>query len=294
MANIEDVKNDPNYIQVHEFGFVGLVDIMGDDSSITQAARVSYGQGTKSVSDERALIRYLMRHRHTSPFEMVEVKFHIKLPIFVMRQLVRHRTANLNEYSGRYSVMCDEFYVPTADYLMPQSTTNKQGRSGALFPEEKGIITNLISDTQKMCYDIYKRLIEEGSIGENYPGLARELGRIILPVSNYTECYWKIDLRNLFHLLGLRLDPHAQKEIVDFAQAMYDLLKDKLPLSFEAFEDYQRQAKTFSRMELVLIKDLVSNGINDLCTQETITQAGLELGMSKREITEFIEFFNIK
>ena len=237
--------------KLHEHGFVRFIDIMGDDNSIADAARVSYGEGTRSVSDNRNLIRYLVRNKHTSPLEMVEVKFHLKLPIFIMRQLVRHRTASLNEYSGRYSIMTDECYEPSDDYLQPQSKTNKQGRGGEL------------SDTWKLNYKqkIYEAINKANVaynflIGNNTPhgGLSRELARTVLPVSNYTECYWKIDLHNFFHFCRLRMDSHAQQEIRDYAKVMYEMVKPEIPLAAEAFEDYSLYSVSLSRMERNVIQ----------------------------------------
>ena len=199
--------------KVHEHGFVRLVDIMGSDGDIADAARVSYGKGTRAVSDNRNLIRYLVRHKHTSPLEMASVKFHLKLPIFVMRQLVRHRTAKLNEYSGRYSVMSDDCYVPEPEYIQPQSMSNKQGRAGELSDGWKRKYKTIISDITTKAIIAYELLLGNKTI--EHGGLTRELARTVLPVSNYTECYWKIDLHNFFHFCKLRMDSHAQQEIQD-------------------------------------------------------------------------------
>ena len=219
MTEQDAVTDNSKYRKIHNHGFVGLIDVMGSDSDIADAARVSYGSGTKTISDDRNLVRYLVRHKHTSPLEMAEVKFHLKLPIFVMRQLVRHRTANLNEYSGRYSEMSNEFYMPEPEYLAPQSTTNKQGRDGELTTNDKMSIRGFLYDAFTSAYEGYKCLLGKES---NEPilitGLSRELARIVMPVANYTECYWKCDLHNFFHLCKLRIDKHAQKEIVDFAE----------------------------------------------------------------------------
>lgn len=313
MAKQSEVQFDPRYKKVHNAGFVGLVDHMGSDAAICQAARVSYGQGTKSSSEDRALIRYLLRHRHTTPFEMCEVKFHIKLPIFVMRQLIRHRTANVNEYSGRYSEMVDEFYTPEMDYIQAQSKTNKQGREGEISKIGKMDILGNMTDLAEVAYANYQDMITpyegddpglEATMGQqfvpSYPGLTKELARIILPVSNYTECYWKIDLHNLFHLLGLRLDPHAQREIRDFAQAMYDLTAPLFPLACEAFDDYVMGAKTFSRMEVELLLKVINRkcpeGENCRLSShfDKIREMAAELGMTKRESEEFIQFITNK
>ena len=231
---------------IHEHGFVRFIDIMGSDGDIADAARVSYGKGTRTASDNRNLIRYLVRHKHTSPLEMVEVKFHLKLPIFIMRQLVRHRTASLNEYSGRYSIMTDDCYEPSDEYLKPQSQTNKQGRDGELSDSWKQSYKQKIYEAINKANVAYKFLI-----GLNTPhgGLTRELARTVLPVSNYTECYWKIDLHNFFHFCRLRMDSHAQQEIQDYAKVMFEMVKPEVPIATEAFEDYSLNSKSLSRME---------------------------------------------
>ena len=255
---------------VHQLGFVKLLDVMGSDEEVENAAIISYGKGTRKVSQTRNLIRYLIRHKHTSPLEMCEVKFHIKLPIFIMRQLVRHRMANLNEYSGRYSVMSDEFYLPEADYLQKQSSTNNQGRG------EKHPSTGLLQFEFNRIYDgaqiAYENLL-------NFE-LTKELARAVLPVANYTECIWKIDLHNFFHFVKLRADKHAQREIQDYANAMYELVKPKFPLCCEAFEDYDRDAVTFSRQEMDIIKD----NLNNIVATDRLTG---------REETEFLEKIKI-
>ena len=256
-------------------GFVRLVDYMGSDAAIVQAARVSYGEGTKKVSEDRALIRYLMRQGHTSPFEMVEFKFHVKLPIFVARQWIRHRTANVNEYSGRYSVMKQEFYLPEAKDIRFQSTVNKQSRSEEEVPDElKRRFIDFLKRTHAASYEEYECLIEAG--------LARELARIGLPLSLYTEWYWKIDLHNLFHFLRLRMDPHAQQEIRQYAIIMADMVKIVCPMAYEAFMDYSFNALSFSGPELKALKAHLS----DLSlTKEDIVAHGL----SKREADELLK-----
>lgn len=291
MTKQSEILNDPNYIPVHDYGFVGLVDTMGDDAAVVNAARVSYGDGTKSVREDRGLIRYLMRHRHTSPFEMCEVKIHLKCPIFVMRQWVRHRTASLNEYSGRYSVMSDEMYMPESGYLQPQSQDNKQGRDGLFSEREKEGIHWLMNAAFEHSYDVYEALYKnaeawgdtrreviydayapqadvrdepnpalvDGFFDESYPGLARELARIVLPVANYTELYWKQNLHNMMHLLKLRRDAHAQQEIRDYAEAVYTLIQPKFPLVLEAWEDYIWSGRHLSRMDVELLNDLLKN-----------------------------------
>lgn len=231
---------------VLDHGFVRLVDYMGGDNSIVQAARVSYGMGTKTVSEDRGLIRYLDRNEHTSPFEMVELKFHCKMPIFVARQWVRHRTASLNEISGRYSVMRDEFYIPEAEQVNLQSKNNKQGRSEETFsPEDTEKILSDLLNEQKEDYANYSGRIDKG--------IAKELARVNLPLSLYTEWYWKIDLHNLFHFFGLRMDKHAQYEIREYADTMFDITKKVAPIACKAFEDYKLNALRFSAQELELI-----------------------------------------
>ena len=274
--------------KLHEHGFVRFIDIMGDDNSIADAARVSYGTGTRSISDNRNLIRYLVRHKHTSPLEMVEVKFHLKLPIFIMRQLVRHRTASLNEYSGRYSIMTDECYEPSDDYLKPQSQSNKQGREGELSGTWKKSYKQKIYEAINKANVAYKFLIGNESI--SHGGLSRELARTVLPVSNYTECYWKIDLHNFFHFCRLRMDSHAQQEIQDYAKCMYQMVKPEVPLATEAFEDYMLYSETLSRMEndvlqyaLKCFPDL-QQFIKNLKHSED-----LQFDMSKREWKELEE-----
>ena len=253
-------------------GFVRLIDVMGDDSSIVQAARVSYGKGTKTVNEDRGLIRYLMRHRHTTPFEMVEFKFHIKLPIFVARQWIRHRTANVNEYSGRYSEMKDEFYIPELEQIRFQSQINKQGRSEETLDENTSKeILQLLETNQLKSYEDYKALLDKG--------LTREIARITLPLANYTEWYWKIDLHNLFHFLKLRLDSHAQYEIRVYAEAIANIVKVVVPLAWEAFEDYQLNSMYFSLQELKIIKKYLDiNSLEQLDNNDNL---------SKRELNEF-------
>lgn len=302
MTKIADIdfEKDKNYIKYLDHGFVGLVDTMGSDEAIVQAARVSYGDGTKGTRNDRALIRYLVKHRHTSPLEMCEVKFHLKMPIFVMRQHVRHRTANLNEYSGRYSIMSDEFYVPDKANLKPQSAINKQGRDGTLIPLEETMCYNTIKRIGRENYNDYLSLLGENP-DDNYnidsnlrQGLSRELARAVLPLNNYTELYWKIDLNNFFHYVKLRADYHAQWEIQELARAMYSLIVDKFPLACEAYEDYIENATTVSRMEKDLIKRIMSSKRwldvqQDYRTEELLAE---NYGMSKRELSEFIDKWN--
>lgn len=239
-------------IKCLDHGFVRLVDYMGDDSSIVQAARVSYGKGTKTVREDTTLIRYLMRHQHTSPFEMVELKFHIRLPIFVARQWIRHRTANVNEYSGRYSEMSDDFYVPELDQIRTQDEVNKQGRSEQVIDKDIALeLQHSMKEWQEKAYEEYQNYLNKG--------LARELARINLPLSSYTEWYWKIDLHNLFRFLKLRLDWHAQYEIRVYAKAIAQIVEELFPISFKAFSDYVLNSVTFSVAELSILKNLFAN-----------------------------------
>lgn len=280
-------ENDSNYTPILDHGFVGLVDSMGSDSAVVQAARVSYGAGTKQVNDDRNLIRYLMRHKHTTPFEMCEVKFHLKMPIFVMRQLVRHRTASINEYSARYSVMTDEFYIPELEQIQKQSTTNKQGREESeWFFNDKREVQHAFQRSFHNAYKEYTSLL-----GKEDNGLARELARSVLPVGGYTELYWKANLKNFLHMIKLRSDPHAQWEIQELANAMYNLVKDKFPQVCEAFEDYEQNAVTASKMEVDLLQALISkdkwnNLLEDHRTEDAIAS---KFNMGKREIREFID-----
>jgi len=222
-------------------GFVALVDYMGGDNAIVQAARVSYGKGTKSVNDDTGLVRYLMRHRHTTPFEMVELKFIASMPMYVARQWVRHRTANINEYSARYSELPDKFDIPELERIRPQSKSNKQGREGTLPDGIAEEFQKNVQDISSNAYAAYQRALQGG--------VARETARIILPVSAYTEWYWKIDLHNLFHFLALRMDAHAQREIREYANAMANITKMVTPIAYKAFEDYILGGVTFSILE---------------------------------------------
>jgi thymidylate synthase (FAD) len=256
-------------------GFVRLVDYMGGDESIVQAARVSYGKGTKTPSEDRILLRYLMRHLHTTPFEMVELKFHIKLPIFVARQWIRHRTANVNELSGRYSIMKDEFYVPSEDAIKSQSVKNKQGRSEDEVPAElrRKVLDTILLD-QQSSYKRYKEFLDDN--------IARELARINLPLSLYTEWYWKIDLHNLLHFLNLRMDRHAQYEIRVYAETIGQLVKCVAPMAWESFEDYVFYCERFSRAELKIIAD--NMGI-DKINKKSLA----DFGLTGLEADEFLE-----
>ena len=246
-----------NAIKCLDKGFVRLVDSMGGDDAIVQAARVSYGKGTSKVSQDRGLIRYLMRHRHTTPFEMVEFKFHCKMPIFVARQWVRHRTANINEYSLRYSQARDEFYYPDPEHIQFQSALNKQGRTGEVPVELKQKVQDYFKEISERSFAIYSEL--------NKAGVARELARSVLPVNLYTEWYWKNDLHNLLHFIGLRSDGHAQYEIRVFSDAMAESVKAVAPFAWEAYQDYVVKGMRFSRIEQSLLeKNLPNRVINDI------------------------------
>jgi len=261
-----------------DHGFVRLVDYMGSDDSIVQAARVSYGAGTKQVQEDKSLIRYLMRHSHTTPFEMVEFKFHVKMPIFIARQWIRHRTASVNEYSGRYSEMKDEFYMPEPDAIRKQSTSNKQGRSEEGYtPLEINIITSEFAVQYQSSYELYDRLIGNG--------VAKEIARIVLPVSNYTEWYWKIDLHNLFHFLRLRLDSHAQYEMRVYAEAIATIIKQIVPVAYAAFEDYILHSVKFSRLEVEMMMKVLGLSVEKDILAEKIQKSD----MSTRERVEFMD-----
>ena len=267
-------------LPVLDHGFVRVVDYMGDDAAIVQAARVSYGKGTRRVNEDRGLIRYLMRHHHTTPFEMCELKLHCKLPIFVARQWIRHRTANVNEYSGRYSILDREFYLPPADALCVQSTGNRQGRGASLETERAAAVLQLLRDDATRCYDHYQELLNEDEAGRilrpGEPSLARELARINLTLGFYTQWYWKIDLHNLLHFLLLRGDTHAQEEIRVYALAISEVAQRWVPLAWVAFVDYRLEAMTLSRAEGEAVRAMLAGEHPDLAA----------LGLSKREQDE--------
>jgi thymidylate synthase (FAD) len=269
-------------ILVLDHGFVRVIDYMGDDAAIVQAARVSYGRGTRRVSEDAGLIRYLMRHRHTTPFEMCEIKFHIKLPIFVARQWIRHRTANVNEYSARYSVLDREFYIPAPEQLAAQSASNRQGRGEVLQGEEAAAVLALLRDDATSCYDHYVAMLNEDESGAprdpDRQGLARELARMNLTLNTYTQWYWKTDLHNLLHFCSLRADAHAQYEIRVYADAILDVVKDWVPAAHAAFMDYRLGAVTFSAQMVAVLKRML--------TGEAVAQSAS--GLSKREWTEMM------
>ena len=257
---LEKILYEP--LPVLDHGFVRVVDYMGDDAAIVQAARVSYGKGTKKTSADRGLINYLLRHRHNTPFEMCEIKLHIKLPMFVARQWIRHRTANVNEYSARYSILDKEFYIPSTEHLAAQSTTNNQGRGDVLTGEEAERALSLLKRDALQCYETYQELLNEDSDGnihdESRNGLARELARINLPVNFYTQWYWKIDLSNLFHFLSLRADSHSQYEIRAYADVILGIMEKWVPLAYEAFMAYRKTGIHFSGKGLEVIKQLIA------------------------------------
>ena len=259
--------------EVLDHGLVRVIDYMGDDAAITQAARVSYGRGTKAVQNDEGLIRYLMRHWHSTPFEMCEVKFHVKLPVFVARQWIRHRTANVNEYSARYSILDREFYIPAPEHLAAQSTVNNQGRGELLEGEEAARVLDILRDDAMRSYDHYEDMLSQ----EGQKGLARELARMNLPANVYTQWYWKVDLHNLFHFLRLRADAHAQYEIRAYAEVMCQIVRDWVPLAYGAFEDYRLGGVNLSQKAIDVLRRRLKG---EVITQETS-------GMSKGEWREF-------
>lgn len=301
MTDISEVMGNKNYKKVLDKGFVGLISHMGSDEDIANSARVSYGNGTKTVRQNEGLIRYLVKHEHTSPIEMGEVKLHIKLPIFVMRQLVRHRTASLNEISARYSEMVDDFYIPELEHLQPQSKVNNQGRNGSFDEERSLFYQKKIKDVCDDSYATYKELIKPIDEANGELGLARELARMVLPINLYTEVYWKQDLKNLLHLIRLRADPHAQWEIQQFANAIYELIQPLFPATIKAFDDYKRGITTVTRTEKDLLKKVMNvvtkentfesklNSIIELEYENDVSLLLSDYGLSKREYSEFIE-----
>ena len=275
-------------LPVLDHGFVRVVDYMGDDSSVVQSARVSYGKGTKKVSTDSGLIKYLMRHRHSTPFEMCEIKYHVKLPIFVARQWIRHRTANVNEYSARYSILDKEFYIPEKEHLAAQSKDNRQGRGASINGKQADEILNMLKEDAQKNYDDYEKMLNEkydGSvIDEKKQGLARELARMNLTLNAYTQWYWKTDLLNLMNFLRLRADNHAQYEIRAYADAMLDTLKKWVPITYEAFMDYRVGGTEVSAKGKEVIKKLIKGEKTDIDNS----------GLSKREWNELMESFGFK
>jgi thymidylate synthase (FAD) len=264
---------------VLDHGFIRVIDYMGDDASIVQAARVSYGKGTKKKTEDQGLINYLMRHRHTTPFEMCEIKLHVKLPMFVARQWIRHRTANVNEYSARYSILDKEFYIPKAEHLAPQSQINKQGRSEPMNIDQATNIQNMLAELCVDAYHKYQYFLNEEGQHDEHPGIARELARTCLPVNFYTQWYWKIDLHNLLHFIKLRADPHAQYEIRVYADILAQIVKQWVPFAYEAFEDYSRFGTAISQKGLEVIKRMIQGEKVDQTTS----------GLSGREWVELME-----
>ena len=278
---LEEILFTP--LPVLDHGFVRVIDYMGDDAAVVQAARVSYGKGTKRVNEDRGLIQYLMRHRHTTPFEMCEIKYHVKLPIFVARQWIRHRTANVNEYSARYSILDNEFYLPAPEHLAVQSTSNRQGRSDLLPPDEAARVLDLLREDSMRSYRDYAYMLNEDESGkavdEARSRLARELARMNLSLNFYTQWYWKTDLHNLLHFLSLRADAHAQYEIRVYADAMIGTLERWVPLVAEAFRQYRIGGALLSANALTVVKKMLAG--------ESIDQASS--GMSKREWSELMQ-----
>jgi len=277
---LEEILYQP--LPVLDHGFVRVVDYMGDDGAVVQAARVSYGRGTRRVSEDRGLINYLMRHRHTTPFEMCEIKYHVKLPIFVARQWIRHRTANVNEYSARYSILDNEFYIPAPEHLAAQAATNRQGRGAVLEGKAAARVLDLLRRDAERAYAGYVEMLNEDAAGNprdpGWPGLARELARMNLSLNFYTQWYWKTDLHNLLHFLSLRADPHAQYEIRAYAETMLETVKRWVPLCHAAFLEYRMNAATISASGLKVVRRMLAG--------ETVDQASS--GLSPREWRELM------
>jgi len=275
-------------IPILDHGFIRVVDYMGNDTSIVQAARVSYGKGTKKVNTDSGLIKYLMRHWHSTPFEMCEIKYHIKLPIFIARQWIRHRTANVNEYSARYSILDKEFYLPNSENLAAQSQSNRQGRGEVLEGDQAKKVLDLLKTDAERTYSNYEEMLNERYDGtvidENKIGLARELARMNLTLNTYTQWYWKTDLLNLMNFLRLRADHHAQYEIRAYAEAMLDTLKKWVPITYEAFMDYRVGGTEVSAKGKSVIQKLIKG------EEISLEQSGL----SKREWNELMHAFDLK
>lgn len=276
-------------IPVLDHGFIRVIDYMGDDAAIVQAARVSYGKGTKQVNKDKGLINYLMRHRHTTPFEMCEIKFHIKMPIFVARQWIRHRTANVNEYSARYSVLDKEFYIPSPEHLAAQSDANHQGRGNKTLNHKEAVhVLEILKEDALRCYAHYEELMNLDADGnpldEGRQGLARELARMNLPVNIYTQWYWKVDLHNLIHFLSLRADPHAQYEIRVYAEAMLDVVRQWVPITYDACMNYRMEGVSLSRDALNVVRKMLKG--------ETVAQQDTMIGA--REWQELMQVLGLK
>ncbi len=275
-------------IPILDHGFIRVVDYMGNDTSIVQAARVSYGKGTKKISTDAGLIKYLMRHWHSTPFEMCEIKYHVKLPIFIARQWIRHRTANVNEYSARYSILDKEFYLPKTENLAAQSQSNRQGRGDVLQGEQAKKVLDLLKNDAEQTYNNYEMMLNErydGSvINQNGVGLARELARMNLTLNTYTQWYWKTDLLNLMNFLRLRADHHAQYEIRTYAETMLDTLKKWVPITYEAFMDYRVGGTEVSAKGKIILQKLIKG--EDIKVEQS--------GLSKREWNELMVAFDLK
>ena len=275
-------------LPVLDHGFVRVIDYMGDDSSIVQSARVSYGKGTKQVSTDEGLIKYLMRHWHSTPFEMCEIKYHVKLPIFIARQWIRHRTANVNEYSARYSILDKEFYIPAKEQLSAQSTINRQGRGDLITGEQADEVLKVLKDDATRTYENYEKMLNERfdgtTIDENKSGLARELARMNLTLNSYTQWYWKTDLLNLLNFLFLRADSHAQYEIRVYAETMLETVKKWVPITHSAFLDYRVGAVNISSKGKKVIQQMIKGEIVNIESS----------GLSKREWNELMTSFGFK
>ena len=285
VPSLEEILYKP--LQALDHGFVRVIDYMGDDTAIVQSARVSYGKGTKKITNDNGLIKYLMRHWHSTPFEMCEIKLHVKLPIFIARQWIRHRTANVNEYSARYSILDKEFYIPSVENLASQSQVNKQGRAENLSPEEAEKVINILKNDAEQTYNNYEVMLNENSDGETLDegsmGIARELARMNLTLNTYTQWYWKIDLNNLLHFLALRADAHAQYEIRVYADIILDIVKKWVPITYEAFEDYRVGGTQLSAKEILILKKIIKGETVDPDAE----------GISKREWGELQKKFDL-
>ena len=285
VPSLEEILYKP--LPALDHGFVRVVDYMGDDTAIVQSARVSYGKGTKKISNDKGLIKYLMRHWHSTPFEMCEIKLHVKLPIFIARQWIRHRTANVNEYSARYSILDKEFYIPSVENLASQSQVNKQGRAESLSSEEAEKVITLLKNDAEQTYRNYEVMLNENSEGETLDdgsmGIARELARMNLTLNTYTQWYWKIDLNNLLHFLALRADAHAQYEIRVYADIILDIVKKWVPVTYEAFEDYRVGGTQLSAKEILILKKIIKGETVDPEVE----------GISKREWGELQKKFDL-
>ncbi len=285
VPSLEEILYKP--LPALDHGFVRVVDYMGDDTAIVQSARVSYGKGTKKISNDKGLIKYLMRHWHSTPFEMCEIKLHVKLPIFIARQWIRHRTANVNEYSARYSILDKEFYIPSVENLASQSQVNKQGRAESLSSEEAEKVITLLKNDAEQTYRNYEVMLNENSEGETLDdgsmGIARELARMNLTLNTYTQWYWKIDLNNLLHFLALRADAHAQYEIRVYADIILDIVKKWVPVTYEAFEDYRVGGTQLSAKEILILKKIIKGENVDPEAE----------GISKREWGELQKKFDL-